>query len=74
MQKPKREMEDPSDFAVQLARLLRLNGDEEALGHMEDVILDAMNEALLFSREAVSADPRWGVEAIDALKVKLNAP
>jgi hypothetical protein len=71
--KPKREMEDPSDFAVQLSRLLRLNGDEEALGHMEDVILDAMNEALDFAREAARTDPRWSVEAIDALKTKLNA-
>lgn len=70
----KRDMEDPRDFAVLLARLLRLSGDEEAIGHMEDIILDAMNEALGQAREAVRADPRWGVEAIDALKVKLNAP
>lgn len=74
MLKPQREMEDPLTFAHVLTRKLGLQGDKVALREIEDTVLEAMNEALVHAREAVSRNPKWGVEAIDALKNRLNNP
>lgn len=74
MLKQQREMEDPLTFAEILMRKLGLDGDKTALREAEDAILDAMNEALDHARDAVQRNPRWGVEAVDAVKVKLNTP
>lgn len=74
MAQRQREMEDPQQFAHILMKRLNLVGDKTAFRDAEDVILDAMNEALNHAKEAVARNPRWGVEAIDALKTGLNNP
>lgn len=74
MSKPQREMEDPLTYAHILMRKLGMDEDKTALREAEDAILEAMNEALDHARDAVQRSPRWGVEAIDSLKAKLNTP
>ncbi len=69
-----REIEDPTMFALLLVRRLGLEGDKTAFRDAEEVILDAMNEALDQARAAVVRTPRWGGEAVDSLKVRLNNP
>lgn len=75
MHKPaQRQIEDPMTFASMLLRKLGLEGDKAAFRDTEEVILDAMNEALDQARAAAARTPRWGAEAIDALKNRLNNP
>jgi hypothetical protein len=74
MQRPDRDIEDPQQFAHMLLKRLHLDGDRQAFREAEDVILEAMNEALNHARDAVARNPRWGVEAIEAIKNRLNNP
>ena len=67
-----RELEDPESFAAILMRRLRLSDDRAAFRDAEEVIYDAMNEALNQARAVVAKSPRWGVEAIDSLRARLN--
>jgi hypothetical protein len=69
-----RDLEDPQQFATMLMRQLGMETDRTATRMAEDVILEAMNEALKQARERVIRTPRYAVEVIDALIVKLNHP
>jgi len=70
----KREMEDPQTYASMLVRKLGVVGDRTAFHEAEDIILEAMNEALTHARAAAADNPRWAAEAIDAIKLRLNNP
>lgn len=75
MQRPvQREIEDPTTFAAILIRKLGLDGDKAAFRDAEEVILDAMNEAMDQALGVASRTPRWAAEAIESLKTRLNNP
>lgn len=69
-----RDMEDPQQFAGILMRKLGLEHDKSAFRDAEEIILDAMNEALKQARERIARTPKYGVEVVDALLLKLNNP
>jgi hypothetical protein len=74
IQKQKREMDDPQTYASMLMRRLGMSRDRTAFHDAEDVILEAMNEALNHAKQAATDNPKWAAEAIEAIKLRLNNP
>lgn len=63
-----REMDSPRSFAALLIRRLGLQDDREAHAAAEEVIHDAMSEALQHAKQTAEKSGRWAPEAIDSLR------
>lgn len=69
-----REMEDPQTYARIFCRKMGMSNDRVAFREAEELFLQAMNGVLDKAKETVQSNGVWSIEALDALRNRLNNP